>query len=497
MRIDNSIQVELEPILETILIPYNLIITNPDILAFIKDLNLYDSITTTLDTTQYTHTVCRYLKDRSGYEEGLIDLLLLGETSDDWYFTISINKGFSISETPTVLTENLYITIGGNDYLVVVGIDGDNTTIKIIRGVLLVSDYSTAQFKTGKNIGLSTFDSGSYTLDETVICSYLYSLSNVYIAGRTFGLDFLNSSSINRIIDIYSPETPLVVPVSSPYISKVNNFLTVLNNFDILDNLFISATDNFTNTGKIATSIYGGYPTQSGLYDISYKRWDSSTLELKNIYNNNNIVTGNILNNISDDVYTIKISDTENNIIQIVNDVDYSDHYTAATGYIVDSMVLTTGDLDYEYGDLLIPLSLFVYQSGDSQAGISSTGLFNSILGIDTELVFTSGTETTVISDDLTVEVSELTSYDNSIRIQPIPNNTTCIISGPDDYNYSFSEPTIFINIPDGVYSVSGEITELTSKYLSQNNYQFFAVSGLEESVSLVFDSYANTFIYY
>lgn len=497
MRIDNSIQVELEPILETILIPYNLIITNPDILAFIKDLNLYDSITTTLDTTQYTHTVCRYLKDRSGYEEGLIDLLLLGETSDDWYFTISINKGFSVGETPTILTENLYMTIGENDYLVVIGIDGDNTTIKIIRGLLLVSDYSTGQFKTGKNIGLSTVDSGTYTLDETVICSYLYSLSNVYIAGRTFGLDFLNSSSINRIIDIYSPETPLVVPVSSPYISKVNNFLTVLNNFDILDNLFISATDNFTNTGKIATTIYGGYPTQSGLYDISYKRWDSSTLELKDIYNNNNIVTGNILSNISDDVYTIKISDTENNIIQIVNDADYSDHYTAATGYIVDSMVLTTGDLDYEYGDLLIPLSLFVYQSGDSQVAISSTGLFNSILGIDTELVFTSGTETTVISDDLTVEVSELTSYDNSIRIQPIPNNTTCIISGPDDYNYSFSEPTIFINIPDGVYSVSGEITELTSKYLSQNNYQFFAVSGLEESVSLVFDSYANTFIYY
>ena len=271
--------------------------------------------------------------------------------------------------------------------------------------------------------------------------------------------------------------------------------MTILNNFDILDNLFIRATDNFTNTGKIATGVYGGYATQEGSYNISYKRWDSSTLELKDIYNNNNIVTGNILNGISDDIYTIKISDTENNIIQIVNDVDYSNHYIAATGYIVDSMVLTTGDLDYKYGDLLIPLSLFVYQSGDSQAGISSTGLFNSILGIDTELVFTTGAETAQISDDLTIEVSELTSYDNSIRIQPIPNNTTCIISGPDDYNYSFSEPTIFINIPDGVYNVSGEIIELTSKYLSQNNYQFFAVSGLEESVSLVFDSYANTFI--
>ena len=490
MKIDNSIQVELEPILETILIPYNLIITNPDILAFIKDLNLYDSITTTLNTTQHTHTVCRYLKDRSGYEEGLIDLLLLGETSDDWYFTISINNGFNINQRPTVLTENLYITIGGNDYLVVVGIDGDNTTIKIIRGLLLVSDYATGQFKTGKNIGLSTFDSGSYTLNETVICSYLYSHANIYIAGRTFALDFLNSSSINRTIDIYNPETPLVVPVSSPYISKVNNFLTVLNNFDILDNLFIRATDNVIHTGKITSRIDGGYPIQNDLYNISYKRWDPLTLELKDIYYNNEITTDSTLNGLSDGVYTIKISDAEYNRIQIVNGVDYSNHYTAATGYIVDSMVLTTGDLDYIYGDLLVPISPFVYQSGGSESG-----LFNDILGINVELVFTSGTQTVSISADATVEISEFTTYDNSIRIQPIPNNTTCIISGPDDYNYSFSEPTIFINIPDGVYSVSGEIIELTSKYLSQNNYQFFAVSGLEESVSLVFDNYSNTFI--
>ena len=490
MRIDNSIQVGLEPILETILIPYNLIITNPDILAFIKDLNLYDSITTTLNTTQHTHTVCRYLKDRSGYEEGLIDLLLLGETSDDWYFTISINNGFNINQRPTVLTENLYITIGGNDYLVVVGIDGDNTTIKIIRGLLLVSDYATGQFKTGKNIGLSTFDSGSYTLNETVICSYLYSQANIYIAGRTFALDFLNSSSINRTIDIYNPETPLVVPVSSPYISKVNNFLTVLNNFDILDNLFIRATDNVIHTGKITSRIDGGYPIQNDLYNISYKRWDPLTLELKDIYYNNEITTDSTLNGLSDGVYTIKISDAEYNRIQIVNGVDYSNHYTAATGYIVDSMVLTTGDLDYIYGDLLVPISPFVYQSGGSESG-----LFNDILGINVELVFTSGTQTVSISADATVEISEFTTYDNSIRIQPIPNNTTCIISGPDDYNYSFSEPTIFINIPDGVYSVSGEIIELTSKYLSQNNYQFFAVSGLEESVSLVFDNYSNTFI--
>lgn len=479
--IDNSFYVTTSTIFDTLLIPYNLLVNNNTILDFIKALNNNDKILLQLNDVEYLQKVIKFNKNKSNYNNNYIDILQLGPTQDLWFFSIQISIGFDYSTITNIFTDNLYLVYNNEQFIVVPELNNDSSSIKLIRGSILSPSFNTAQFSKNSKIGLYNLENNIYNFLYELDYAQKDTLYNTYSVGSILCLNILDHPMLVSNFDISTPSFSASLDKLS-YQQKIYSSLEYLNN--TTKTILCAATQNFQHNGSINMLISGGYITSN--YNISYKYWNESTNTLENIYFNNNILTDSRAFGLKEGIYILRITDIYNNKIKTVNSISYDTHYAEAINYINNVLNTTTTNIDFVYGDLLIPI--FRYS-------VSSSTIQNNIIGTEPDEVIDPPEPIDLFPDIIDINVTTNTSYNNNLLININPNNILCNISGPNGYYKIFSNGTRFNNLPPGVYYINGESSYLSSNYLFNNPTTIYVTNNLEENVNIIFNSYLNQYI--
>lgn len=477
--INNSFVIPISPILDTLLIPFNMIVNNSTILDFIKSINLQDKILLKVNNIDYLQTIIKFNKNKSNYNNNQIDILQLGPTPDLWFFSIQITKGFDYTTIPEILIENVVLSFNNTEIPVEPFFNNESNTIKLLRGSLLTSAFNTAQFNVNKKVGIYKLENNEFALLQEAIASYIYNFFNTYIAGSIFCINILDNSLLNTIFDIYNVPNFTFSIQQLEYQKKLKSIINFLNNYNL--DIYIAATENIENNGTISMNIIGGYP-QDDTYNISYHYWNSQ--QLQNIFLNNQLLTSPKISFLQHGVYVVKVSDQYNNKIKILNGINYDNHYSESLDYINNVIDASKELLNFQYGDLLIPIDLVT---------VNNTSNFTSIIpGTPAPPPQPSGTTIILNPDIIDIYVTNNNTYNNSISINISPTNINCLITGPNGYSRVFSNKTRFINLPPGVYNINGDNVQLMTNYLINNSFKIYVTNNLQENINIVFNSYFN-----
>jgi|694.fasta_scaffold18288_4 hypothetical protein len=480
--IDNGFFINTSTIFDTLLIPINLIINNNNLLNFIKQLNLNDKILIKINDVEYLQKVILFNKNKSNIDNNYLDILQLAPSLDWWFFSIPIAIGFDYTTLTNIFTDNIRLVYNNEEYTIIPELDNESSTIKLIRGALISTAFNTSQFSKNNKVGVYSLSGSEYTLIQEIESTYNTSLYNTYVAGLVYHINFMDNNIINSNIDIFNPQIDAPSLDKLSYQQKVKNALAFINNTN--NTTYIAASQNYQNNGGITFNITGGYIDNN--YSIEYKYWNEESNNLQNIYLNNNPLTQTRAYGLKEGVYIVKITDKYNNKIKILNNISYDNHYSEALNYIYNIFNTTPSNLNFQYGDLLIP----VYRLGSS-----STTLQNSIIGTDPPIIPPVPDPIILTEEIIQVNVTNNSIYNNSLIVTINPTNISAHISGPNGYNKIFSNKTQFNNLPPGVYYISGNDNELRNNYLFNKLTKVYVSNNLQDNINIIFDSYLNQYI--
>ena len=484
-QIDITAYLLLEPILDTILVPYQLIQQDSNILNFIKNFSLDDRVEIKIGSRLYNQRITKINRDRSNYFSNNIDIIHCGPEESEWFFNFYISDGFNISEVPEVFTENIVLIINNIEYEIVPEYNNDVSSIKLIRGSFLTKDINVSQFKINNTINLGSLSLPSYQLTKlsSVVSNQQVFLYNTYSIGSVFNVMFLENDKYNSVLNITTSNTVNFSSDSLQAILNLKQTLEFLNDFD--NNLYIFTGSNLIHTGFIGSVVTGGV-TANNTYNFSYKYWNSETKTLQNIYVNNKLASDSSVSDLKSGSYIVKISDDNNNKIKTINTIPYDEHYSLALDYIMNVLNTSPENLSFVYGDLL--LNVAIYEE--------------TIQNTTSEVLGSSETTTTTIVQPLTTQVDTIetinisnnSSYNNYINII-MSNNVLCYLNGPNNYSYSFRKSIKFVNLPPGVYNIVGDTNELTNNFFEPISYIIYMSNNAQQNVYINFSSYSNQFI--
>lgn len=487
--VDLSTEVLSQPILDTLFIPYKLIVQDSSVLSYISNITETSDIRLQIGDQVFDRRAIYGSVNCETYS--IVNIKFLGISSNDWYFTIPFYKGFDISETSDIdiLNQDIYLVISESKKIkVVTELNNNTATVKLLKGSLLTTDGSLSQFKNNTEIQMRYLNTdGSFDDLSTSIVSQTFTLHNKHIPGNIFMIDFLQYSGVTQ--DLSSNDIESVTfncQTNQRIIQNYRQFVIDLNNFDNYDRIYFKSKQYFNNNAFINVGVSGGYPDINNSYSVSYKYYNQQTKTLSNIIRNNTIVTGpGILDNVVDGTYILKISDINGNKPKTVNGVSYDTFFAEMVDFIINDLHTTKEALNFEYGDLLINIyNALTYVNPPSN--------IPGIAPVD---------ETTIdIADPITIttivsEVSPNTSYSNKITIQTDPGKVKFRVTGPYGYNRVFEDRVELIQLPPGVYNIEGYEPDLTSKYLYQDKRKVFVNISTNILVDLYFDLYENDII--
>ena len=466
-----------EIIFDTLLFPVALLQNNSDILNYVKSINSSSKLDFVVGNKKYSQRIAFFNKDISGYGSNLLNIVTLSDDPQDWFFTLNIARGFNLTDDPEVLTDNIKLLDGSNEYSIVQGLDGGSEFIKLVRGTVLTSSSNTAQFKNNKKIGSYELNDGDFNFIAS--CSQHDSrfFQNSYIAGNLLGINFLDADSVNNTFDINSAYSLNNEQKKEALDTK--NFLQSIN--DLTKTIFVASVNNIPYNGIINVNLLGGSEEEN---NYSYKKYNRDTQTLSNILFNNENVSGSNLQDLPPGPYIIKVSDAYGNKLQTVNGASYDDHYSASLNYIQNTLNVTFDVLDFQYGDMLVVI-------GDTNDPVSST---DNIPGVTEDEVVVPNNPVPEPNTNESVLVTQNNTYNNSLGIQS-PTEVKCVITGPSNFNHSFTGDIEFLNLPDGVYNIDGDPLDLKQKFFYNFNHKIFMTRDLEETVTLNFVSYNDQFI--
>jgi len=479
-----------QPILDTLFIPYNLIVRDSSVLSYISNIT---------EKTDIRFQIGDQIYDRNALygslrceEYSVINIKFLGIDSKDWYFTIPFYKGFDISSNEVdILNQEIFLVLSENKKIkIVTELNNNTNTIKLLKGSLLTTDGNIAQFKNDKEIELSYYDPETELFEKVAEAKIgdIYTLHNKHIPNNILMLDVLKVEEITENLNSDTIETvSFDCKTNLKKIAEYRNFIIRLNNFDNYENIYFKTKNNFIHNGSISLNIAGGY-TDNFSYSIEYKYYNQETKKLQDLKQNNSILRDSTtLLDLKNGTYILKIKDIYNNKIKSINNINYDVAFSHMVDYIKNNLNTTQENLEFKYGDILVT--------------IYNNLLYNNSGG----LVAVPGTEPSETTESPTIQIVEIqtsthkvspnSSYTNKILIQTNPGKTKFVVTGPYGYKKIFDDRTELIQIPPGVYNIEGYGPDLKNKYLFQDKRKLFINQDTEVFVDLSFELYQDQLI--
>jgi|688.fasta_scaffold01292_3 hypothetical protein len=480
-------------IFDTVLIPYKYIVQNSTLWQTIQNLSINSSIYFNINGVQNEFLVVRNMLDKYSITDGTIELLKLGNNSNEWFYYFHISPGVQDPSSVVSLLnlktkESFDMTLGlkSNE------IDSDNPSL--IKGSLIINGTGYREFFNGGCAGIAI---GSSTDNDIIIEEISTSiLKNLYSPLsydttinflQKFNLLTYNIDINNIICDIY--------PNSFNYLQHIKQLIKVINNSNNYNNIYIYSITDPKHTGEISLDIQGQStfftPEESlnNIYSIEYYTFNSTDSELKNILFENNLIKDTqYVSNLDERYMIVRIKDRFNNIPKYLsfnnNTIDYDNHFLNMQQVLT---IYNRSILDLiKYGDILVYIG---NQNNTFIPSVLTDTLENSFI-ISTwvkSLFGGSSYESTSLGEINTIESEGLTL---SVKISP--QNTQCAIIGPKNYYNSFNEDTTFTNLIPGVYIIKGDDTYLADNLLYQNETRIILNNNSNELVNLIFTEYQN-----
>lgn len=446
-NINNIFSSAILPILDTILIPYNLVNNDNDIWNFVCRLAKHPSLDLYINNIKYSQKVLLYSYIPDLKNKDSIHWLKLSDDTEDWFFYIQISNGINLEKITNCLTDTITLSIKDKQNIILPGFFPDTLSqnISLIRKNLIISSANKISLEQANTLVIENESK------ESIIAQIA---SNIQIVNKYV----LGSSSLIKLEN---------------YNKKILQFIN-----DYTKSLVCYSLEHISHNGSISI----GLPYYSSeIYTINYEYLDLKTKTLKYIYQNNKILNFNKASSLPSGIYIITINDIYNNKIKEINDKPYDDHYEAALSQLKE---LNIEPSIFDYGKILININ--------DSSDISS--YMSNIPGIETIKV----KQQNIINPKITIsnileeiKVSD-NNLDNSLNIIMQPAHTPCIINGPNNFVQSFDDKTQFIQLPVGVYTISGDESFLNKTYLTQNTKKIHIGPHSKETLVIMFDSYKN-----
>lgn len=436
--IGTSFNCSLLPILDSLLIPINLIDNDSDVQFFVKNLKTQSNIHLYINNVKYVQTVL----DHSIYINNKEYVNLL-EFENHKYFYIKISNGINLEKNVSIFTDTIEIDLNGNRKIIFAGISQIQQNISLVRKYLISSSNNRTTLQKSEHI-------------------------NLYNEKQTISATILSNQALYNQYNIGS--------VSCLSLNIDDNLFKFINeHFD----LSCYPTDQTIHTGSIAINV-SNYTSEN--YFIEYFYINPKTQSLNNIYLNNKKLNANRATFLPSGTYIIKLKEKNNNKIIFINGIDYNAHYASAKQQILDSKI----PFEFDYGDVLV--NIF-----DINQPLQEYG---NIPGIEQEIQLTKQN----ISNNFTIQSFEeinLASENchNSLSVIIQPASTPCCITGPNNFNYIIDKQTKFTNIAPGVYNITGSVEYLDKNCLSQTTKTINIGKNSQENITIIFDSYFNKYL--
>ena len=483
--LDIGVEVLSQPILDTLFIPYRMLVNDSEVLSYISNITENSDIRLQIGSQIFDRKAIYGSINCDTHS--LVNIKFFGLRNNEWFFTIPFYKGFDISDTSEVdiLNENISLVISDSKKITVDKEYNNNIgTIKLLRGSVLTTDLNLSQFKNDKDITLSRLlADGTFEQLATATVGDKVYLQNKHIAGSIFMLDFLKNTETSENL-----RTNAISSVSfdcrtnQKAIANNYQFLTNLNNLDLLDSLYVKRSGGLIHGGFLTLLLSGAYPD----YIISYKYYDKDKKQLLDLsINNEGITNRNFLDSIKPGTYLIKITDQKGNKLKTVNSISYDSFYAKMVDFIINDLHTDIQTLNFEHGDLVVN----IYDESKTPNPPAAIPSFDPP---------TTPTPPTIDIPTVTTtthEVSPNKIYTNELVIQTEPVKVKFTVRGPLGYNKTFSDRVKLIQMPAGVYTIEGEAKDLYDKYLYQDKRRVFINPSTKLLSSLNFESYKDSII--
>lgn len=484
-------------ILDTLLIPYRHIQINSELWQLIKDFNLKDNIYLWINDERYEYRIVRTMLDKYCLNEDKIEILKLGNSSEDWYFYLYIAPSINLTSNPELLNAN--IELGTQDgtikHKVIIGL-AENGQIEtdspsLIKGSLIVDGIAFPDIISGltANVSIGVNELGLGSNDFEIQGIHKTHLTNIYTAGIVTAINFLeNFNVLNEYVSI-SQTTCNTSEENYNYLVHIKQLLLSINNVNNLSNIYLFNNNNTVHTGQLNcfATINTPMVTDTGnidnAYTTEYFTFNTNSDHVSRfIINNQEVKNVGVISGIDSRYIIARIVDNYSNrprslVYENGTTIPYDEHFVKSQQIIqqVNSLILH----DFEYGDILIyvpPVQSETPLPPDPNPSPPTPP---------------TPTPTPVQTTPI-VEVSKDTTNTGSLQINVFPLNTKCIIYGPQKYEHGFTGNTVFINMVPGVYKIVGDKEDLKTKNLYQNEYRIIVDKNSVSTQTVEFFSYAN-----
>jgi hypothetical protein len=486
------------PIFDTLLIPYKFIVNNSELWTYIKDKKIKDKIDLIVNNEKYETTITRNILDKECFNQGDIEILRLGNDPEDWFFYLYISPGINIGSEPELLSSKIQIKTSVNTFDITLGLNQDQlidtNNPSIIIGSFILNDLGYSEYHNGGEINVnlsipSSFEDQQFNVKNITKLTSL----NTYSVGFVTILNFLEQFDIliSRI-NINSISACNLSNEKYQYILNIKNLLKTINNFNNLNSIFIYNPLDRIYQGSISLDISGNdfftlfnNETIQNEYFIEYYYIKNDSNLLYNIYLGSNIIENtNIVNNLPEGFYIIKIKDLYKNIVRTINFqnnfIDYDDHFIKSKKMIqkFNSNLLSS----FNYGDILI----YIGQEFSSVGDNVFEEVINELPG------FSSPEQPDNVVRFEVIEQTKDNAGTSSISVELLDQEIECQIHGPKNYKKTFNKNTSFTNLIPGVYTILGDEDSLRRASKYQNEIRIFLDKNTNKSIFVSFVSYAD-----
>lgn len=487
------------PIFDTLLVPYNLIISDSEVWQLIKDKNLNDEIEFLINDQIYTFHIIRNISNKFCIDNDEIEILQLDNNSNNWFFYIYIAPSININNNPDFLSatikikglsKNFDVVLGLNEYGV---IDSDRPSL--IRGSFIFDGLGYNQFYNGANLCLSFQDPTENSICDIEIRNTKKTIyRNTYNTSFVTIVNFLEQFNIlTKNINIHKSTCDISKDVYL-YILNIKRILQLINNSNyFLNDIYLYNKNNIIHNATISIDINGNTTLLNedgksidNIYSIDYLYLDIDETEPKFIFSGSEIIKNvNFIENIIDGYYLIRIKDLYNNITKFIRNNDkfirYDIHCIEAKRLI---QLLNSNLLKFfQYGDILIYIGL------DNEI-ISNKSVPTIAPIVETNLPTTS--PITTIPNHIVKQTND-NNNTGIINILYMNKNIKCYLYGPKNWTYEFNSPIQFVNLVPGIYTILADEKELKQYSLYQNETRIIVETNNIYDINLNFISYENS----
>lgn len=474
-----------QPILDTLFIPYKMLLQNSELLSYISSLDEKSDIKIMVGDQIFERKVLNGTINCDNYS--ILNIKFLGIKNNYWFYTLPIYRGFDLDDQDIdILNEPIYLILNNQKIKIVTELNNNINTIKLLKGSILTTDENTAQFLVGSEIELFEYDQVSASFTSLSVFTNVMSTStlyNKYVANNIFRINYLDGSPISQ--NISTNQISNITFDCSKQQTKIlqyRKFLQAINNFNTntADSLYIKTTNNKIHTGSITMVIAGGYDN----YDISYRYYDQKLKTTQFLYKNNKILNDFTATSLLYGSYIVSIRDTYGNTPKLINSIQYDDLYASMVDYIINEMHTTPDAINFAHGDLIVNIYDLVSQPSLAQnpkPAIPGLNPTEPVEPVD-EIIISINTISTIVSPN--------TTFTNNITIQTNPPKVKYTVYGPYGYIKTFDDRATLIQLPPGVYTIKGEETDLYNKYLYQDNREIFVTKNTNLLIDLNFMTY-------